>query len=101
MKMHTPNKSLGPGPDVLSDKNLPSFLNFSGFGGLNVDDDLNDCYLHTAFDDPGGNRVASESGGVVDVEFGHEVFPMLFDGLDANAKVGGSFFVGFAFGDQL
>jgi hypothetical protein len=39
-------------------------------------------HLNAAFDDSGGNRVAGETGRVVDVECLHEVGAMLFDGLD-------------------
>jgi hypothetical protein len=42
--------------------------------------------LHAALDDAGGDGVAGEAGGVVDVELAHEMVPVLLDGLDADAE---------------
>ena len=57
--------------------------------------------LDAALDDACADGVTRESGGVVDVEFFHEMFAMLLDGLDADTEFGRSFLVGLAFGDQL
>ena len=62
---------------------------------------LNDGQLDAALDDARADGVAGEAGGVVDVEFLHEMLAMFFDGLGADAEFRRSFLVGLAFGDQL
>ena len=47
---------------------------------------LNNGQLDAALDDARADGVAGESGGVVDVEFLHEMLAMLLDGLDADAS---------------
>ena len=66
---------------------------------LNVQ--LDNGHLDAAFDDPGADGVAGEAGSVVDIEFFHEVAPMFFHGLDADAQIGRRLLVGLALGDKL
>jgi len=62
---------------------------------------LADRQLDTALDDSGGDGVAGETGDLVDVELGHEILPVFFDGFDADAEFRRGLFVGLAFGNQL
>jgi hypothetical protein len=48
---------------------------------------LHDRQLDAAFDDAHGDGIAGEAGGVVNIEFLHQVVPMLLDRLDADAEV--------------
>jgi len=59
------------------------------------------CALHAVLDDAGADGIASEAGGVVDIELCHKMLAMLFDGLDANTELPCSFLVGFSLGNQL
>src|ERR1035441_4952081 len=61
----------------------------------------NNGQLHAALDDARADGVTGEAGGVVDVELLHEMFAMLLDGLDADAKLVRRFLVRLPFGDQL
>src|SRR5450631_2117425 len=61
----------------------------------------NNRQLDAALDDAGTDGVAGEAGGVVDVEFLHEMFAMFLDGLDADAEFGRGLFVALSFGDEL
>ena len=49
---------------------------------------------------PAEIAVAGEAGGVMNVELVHEVLPVLFDGLDADAECGCDLFVGRTLGHQ-
>jgi len=62
---------------------------------------LNNRNLHAALDDASGNRVAGEAGGIVDVQFIHQMSTVFLHGLDADAHLHGAFLVGFAFGNEL
>ena len=57
--------------------------------------------LHAAFDDAGGDGVAGQAGGVVDVELVHEALAVFFHGFDADVQDLGAFLVRFALGDEL
>ena len=57
--------------------------------------------LDTAFNNSLADGVAGEGGGVVDIEFTHEVGAVLFDGLDADTEYSGAFLIGLALRDQL
>ena len=72
-------------------------LSFHGVAILGLDDGD----LDAALDDACADGVAGEAGGVVDVEFFHEVATVFFHGFDADAQIRGGFLVGFAFGDEL
>ena len=41
---------------------------------------LQNGHLHAALNNSGGDGVAGEAGGIVDVELFHEALPVLFDG---------------------
>ena len=57
--------------------------------------------LHTVLDDASTDSVACEAGGVVDVEFRHNMLTMLFDGLEVDAEFRRGFLVGVTLSDQL
>jgi hypothetical protein len=57
--------------------------------------------LHAALYDPRADRIPGQPCCVVDIEFGHEMFPVLLDSFDADAKFRRGFLVGLAFGDEL
>ena len=61
----------------------------------------NNGQLDAAFDDARVDRVAGESGSVVDVELLHEMLAMFLDGFRADAEFSRDLFVGFTFGNQL
>jgi len=63
--------------------------------------ELEDGQLDTAFDDARADGVASEPGGVVDVQFLHEMLAVFFDGLDADAEFRCDLLIGPAFGNEL
>lgn len=54
-----------------------------------------------SFNHAGGDGVAGEAGGVVDVELVHHGLAVFFDRLDADPELVGGLFVGVAFGDEL
>src|SRR4029453_7520974 len=54
-----------------------------------------------ALDDPRGHGVAGEARGVGDAALAHEILPMFFDGLDADAELGRGLLVRLPLGDQL
>src|ERR1035437_950015 len=62
---------------------------------------LADGQLDTALDDSRADGIAGETGDIVDVEFRHEILPMFFDRLDADAEFHRGLIVGLAFGNQL
>src|SRR5271167_3177007 len=62
---------------------------------------LADGQLDAALDDSRGDGVTGEAGDLVDVELGHEILPVFFDRLDADAEFRRRLFVGLAFGNQL
>jgi len=62
---------------------------------------LDNGYVDTALDDSRTDGVAGEACDVVDVQFAHEMLPMLVDRFEADAQFRGDLFVGLAFGDQL
>src|ERR1700757_79150 len=53
------------------------------------------------FDDSLGGGVADEAGGVVDVEFVHDLLSMFLDGLDAQSEFGGDLLIGEALSNEL
>ena len=62
---------------------------------------LDDGQLDTALDDASSDGVAGEAGGVVDVQFRHEMLAVFFDRFDADAQFRCGFLVGLALGNQL
>ncbi len=56
---------------------------------------LNNRQLHAALNDAGADGVASEAGGVVDVELLHQMLAMFFHRLDADAEFRRGLLVGF------
>ena len=54
-----------------------------------------------ALNDARTDGVASESGGIVDVELLHEMIAMFFNSLDADAQICRDLLVGLAFGNEL
>ena len=62
---------------------------------------LNNGKLDAALNNARADGEAGQPGGVVDVEFLHEIIPMLFDSLRGNGEFYSSFLVSVAFSDQL
>src|ERR1035437_8343935 len=62
---------------------------------------LADRQLDTALDDSRCDGIAGEPGDLVDVEFRHEILPMLINRLDADAEFHRDLIVGVAFDKQL
>ena len=61
---------------------------------------LNGCEMDAVLNDSGTDGVASETGGVVDIEFVRQEMPAMFlDGLDADAEFHCGLFVGVGSGD--
>jgi len=55
---------------------------------------LEDVYLDTALDDSRTNGVAGQTCDVMDVEFAHEMLPVLVHRFEAHAQFRGDLFVG-------
>lgn len=47
----------------------------------------NNRHLHATLDDTGGDGVAGEAGGVVNIEFLHDALPVFLDGFYADVKL--------------
>src|SRR6185295_15724673 len=62
---------------------------------------LNDLDPHSTFDDALRNRVASQAGDVVNVEFAHEMLAMLVHRFETDTQFRRDLLVGPAFGNQL
>jgi hypothetical protein len=54
-----------------------------------------------AFDHVALDGIAGEAGDFMDIELVHDLLPVFFDGLDADAQFGSDLFIGVAFGDEL
>jgi len=84
-----------------SERNLMRLIPAAERGSLKKLPALNDGQLDTAFDDARADRVARETGGVVDVELLHEMLAMFLHRLDADSEFRRGFLVGLALGNEL
>ena len=57
--------------------------------------------MDTTLDDPCADGVPGESGGIMDIEFLHQMLTMLLYSFNPNVQLRSGLFVGLAFGDQL
>ncbi len=57
--------------------------------------------LHRVVDHTRGDRIARETGGLVNMKFVHQVLPVLFHRLDADPQISGDLLVGKTLGDEL
>ena len=81
----------------LPGKRASGLLGISPMG----DFQLNDSQLDTALDDSRTDGVAGETRDIVDVQFRHEMLPVLVDRFEADTQFRRDLFVGLAFGNQL